>query len=100
MAILNVFGQLGPLLGTRLYPDSDKPYFIRGMSICAGFMLLVAVLAIALRRVLMKANDRAQNASVYEMVGQSDGAGDVHNVSSMTGAVGCPQERADFAFLL
>ena len=25
IALLNIFGQLGPLLGTRLYPDKDKP---------------------------------------------------------------------------
>ncbi|ERF68332.1 hypothetical protein EPUS_02788 [Endocarpon pusillum Z07020] len=31
LAILNVVGQCGPLVGTRLYPESDAPFFVRGM---------------------------------------------------------------------
>ncbi|KAL4925459.1 putative MFS transporter [Aspergillus undulatus] len=56
VAILNVIGQCGPLLGTRLYPESDGPLYVRGMSVCAGFMGLVAVLAVALRVSLQRAN--------------------------------------------
>ena len=59
MAILNVIGQCGPLLGTRLYPDSDGPFYVRGMLVCAGFMGLVAVLTISLRWVLVRANRAA-----------------------------------------
>ncbi|KAK4494609.1 hypothetical protein PRZ48_013965 [Zasmidium cellare] len=56
MAVLNVIGQMGPLLGTRLYPDSDAPYFVTGMSVCAVAMALVAVLAFVLRLVLQREN--------------------------------------------
>jgi len=56
MAMLNLIGQLGPLVGTRLYPDSDAPYYVRGMSVCAGFMGVVAVLAAVLRWVLKREN--------------------------------------------
>ena len=56
VAMLNIIGQLGPLLGTRLYPEEDKPFYARGMSICAAFMALVAVLAWVLRRILKRAN--------------------------------------------
>ncbi|KAL5337726.1 major facilitator superfamily domain-containing protein [Aspergillus crustosus] len=45
VAILNVIGQCGPLLGTRLYPAADGPWYVRGMGVCAGFMAFVAVLA-------------------------------------------------------
>ncbi|KAL8709932.1 MAG: hypothetical protein Q9220_005382 [cf. Caloplaca sp. 1 TL-2023] len=41
VAILNIIGQLGPFVGTALYPESDKPYYVRGMAACAAFMLLV-----------------------------------------------------------
>jgi phosphatidylinositol 3,5-bisphosphate 5-phosphatase len=58
MAMLNIIGQCGPLLGTRLYPNSDKPYFVKGMTICAFFMFLVFVLAVGLRAVLKRANAR------------------------------------------
>ncbi|ODM19630.1 hypothetical protein SI65_04615 [Aspergillus cristatus] len=56
VAILNIIGQCGPLLGTRLYPESDGPWYIRGMAVCSFFMLLVAVLAFALRIILHRAN--------------------------------------------
>lgn len=66
VAILNLIGQCGPLLGTRLYPDSDGPWYIRGMAVCSFFMLLVAVLAFALRVILQRAN-RAQSSDGMEM---------------------------------
>jgi MFS family permease len=56
MAVLNVIGQMGPLLGTRLYPDADKPYFVKGMSVCAGAMAVVLILATSLRFVLIREN--------------------------------------------
>lgn len=56
MAMLNVIGQCGPLVGTRLYPDSDRPYYVRGMAICAVFMFTVAALAMLLRVVLIREN--------------------------------------------
>ncbi|OAX79911.1 hypothetical protein ACJ72_05767 [Emergomyces africanus] len=59
MAILNIIGQCGPLVGTRLYPHTDGPWYVRGMAVCALFMLLVAALAFVLRRLLRKENERA-----------------------------------------
>ena len=58
VAMLNLIGQLGPLLGTRLYPDSDAPYHVKGMAICSAFMLLVAVLAFILRSILAIENKK------------------------------------------
>lgn len=58
MTILNVVGQLGPLIGTRLYPDADRPYFVRGMVACAVAMAVVGVLALVLRVVLVRENER------------------------------------------
>lgn len=58
VAMLNLFGQFGPLVGTRLYPDSDKPYYVKGMAVCSGFMFLVAVLALVLRKLLARENER------------------------------------------
>ncbi|KKY26845.1 putative mfs transporter [Diplodia seriata] len=31
MAVLNVVGQCGPLLGTRLFPEEEGPYYVRGL---------------------------------------------------------------------
>jgi MFS family permease len=58
IAVLNVVGQMGPLIGTRLYPDVEGPYYLNGMIVCAVAMGMVAVLAFALRLVLSRENDR------------------------------------------
>ncbi|KAF6235417.1 hypothetical protein HO173_006613 [Letharia columbiana] len=57
VVMLNLLGQFGPLVGTRLYPDSDKPYYVKGMAVCSLFMFLVALLAWWLRRLLTRENE-------------------------------------------
>lgn len=56
IVILNIIGQCGPLLGTRLYPASDGPWYVRGMATCSFFMVVVAILAISLRIVFQRMN--------------------------------------------
>ncbi|KAL1902254.1 hypothetical protein Sste5346_001230 [Sporothrix stenoceras] len=55
-ALFQVVGQCGPLLGTRLYPNTDAPLFLRGMRTMAAAMLGVAVLAVVLTIVLRRRN--------------------------------------------
>lgn len=69
MAILNVIGQMGPLLGTSIFPDEDGPYYVKGMTVCAGFMLLAGILAAVLRWVLIKENKNAGEARGGEYAG-------------------------------
>ena len=58
IVILNLIGQCGPLLGTRIYPVSEKPYYKKGMWVCAAFLLLNICLALALRTLLAWKNRR------------------------------------------
>lgn len=58
MAILNMIGQVGPLVGTSIFPDEDGPYFVKGMSVCVAFMLLVGIFAAFLTLVLMGENEK------------------------------------------
>lgn len=58
-AIMQVVGQTGPLIGTRLYPKDDRPWFTGGMGVCAAAMFGVAGLALGLRVYLARANRRA-----------------------------------------
>jgi hypothetical protein len=60
IAVLQFFGQCGPLLGTRLYPASDGPLYTRGMLVCTCFTGAVAVLAYMLRIVILRENRRRQ----------------------------------------
>ena len=69
VAMLNVIGQLGPLIGTHLYPESDGPYYVKGMWVCAAFMALVGFLSLALRLVLAAKN---RTSSGYVAVGDED----------------------------
>lgn len=54
--ILNVVGQCGPLLGTRLYPTTEGPRYVKGQAVCAAFMFFTALLVLALRVLLVWEN--------------------------------------------
>lgn len=57
-ALLQLVGQCGPLVGTRLYPDRDGPFYTPGMRACALAMLAMALLAAVLRVYLRYWNRR------------------------------------------
>ncbi|KAF2134530.1 pantothenate transporter liz1 [Dothidotthia symphoricarpi CBS 119687] len=58
IVILNLIGQCGPLLGTRLYPTKEGPFYVKGQSVCAAFMFLFCILALGLRTVLVWENKK------------------------------------------
>jgi MFS family permease len=60
MALLNIIGQCGPLLGTRIYPKSEGPYYRKGFIICAAFMFFNGFLALVLRTLLQKQNKKLE----------------------------------------
>ncbi|KAH8653238.1 MFS transporter-like protein [Tricladium varicosporioides] len=73
IAILNLIGQCGPLLGTRIYPATDGPRYKLGMWTCAGFLLFNGFLAIALRTLLVWENKMLDEK--YGLVGEQDANG-------------------------
>ncbi|KAL6710534.1 hypothetical protein ACN47E_008582 [Coniothyrium glycines] len=72
IVLLNLIGQCGPLLGTRLYPTSEGPHYIKGQSICAGFMFLFCLLALLLRALLVWENKKLDKK--YGIVAQQKSA--------------------------
>lgn len=68
IAMLNIIGQCGPLLGTRIFPVTDKPYYVKGMSICAAFMFFNALLALLLRTYFAWENKRLEAAERAQAV--------------------------------
>jgi MFS family permease len=75
-AMLQLIGQCGPLIGTRLYPDKDAPYYTPGMASCAAAMVGVAILAVILRVYLSMKNRRpeiAKEAEYTEVRNEEDG---------------------------
>ncbi|KAK9312823.1 major facilitator superfamily domain-containing protein [Lipomyces starkeyi] len=59
IVLLQMVGQCGPILGTRLYPATEEPRYVKGMSLCAAFMFFNALLALVLRTYLIWENKRA-----------------------------------------
>ena len=59
MALLQMIGQCGPILGTRLYPAKEGKYYVKGMAVCAAFMFFNALLALVLRTYLAWLNKLA-----------------------------------------
>ncbi|EHL03266.1 putative Uncharacterized transporter [Glarea lozoyensis 74030] len=73
-AILQVIGQCGPLVGTRLYPDEEAPYYVKGMGVCALSMVCVAMLAGVLRFWLaMKNREMEGGTGEYAKLGGGGG---------------------------
>lgn len=100
MTILNVIGQCGPLVGVRLFPKEEGPYYVKGMAVCAAFMLGVALLAGVLRIYLLRLNGRVGREAEYEMVGMKDeGAVDAED-ALMGGGKLRVQGRDAFRFML
>lgn len=82
IAILNIIGQCGPILGTRLYPTDEKPHYTKGMAVCAAFMFFNAFLALTLRTYLARQNAQAERdeAAVREaMAGEKTASVAVEN---------------------
>ncbi|CAG8022823.1 unnamed protein product [Penicillium olsonii] len=56
--IMMTVGQCGPLLGTNVFPDADKPFYRKGSWICCAFALLSAATASTLSFLLWRENKR------------------------------------------
>lgn len=62
--ILATIGQCGPLLGTNMFPDDEKPVFRKGMWVSASFSLLVVVLSVLLSLWLRHENQKLDRQGV------------------------------------
>ena len=91
VVMLNLLGQFGPLVGTRLYPDSDKPYYVKGMAVCSVFMFLVSLQAWWLRRRLIKENERWKEVGMTIENGEEEEA--------LVDSIG-PRANARFKFIV
>lgn len=76
VAMLNVVGQTGPLVGVHLFPKRQAPYYVQGMAICAVFMALVGVLSLFLRRIFLTKN-RKVNAVYAKLENEGCDGGSV-----------------------
>ncbi|KAL7917602.1 major facilitator superfamily domain-containing protein [Trichoderma austrokoningii] len=91
IVLLNVIGQCGPLLGTRLYPTNEGPFYVKGQSVCAAFMFFTTLLVIGLRFLLVRENKRLdqkygtieeQKARLVEARGQGEETAQIEAVEN------------------
>jgi MFS family permease len=69
-AMLQLIGQCGPLVGTRLYPEEEAPLYLKGMMSCAGAMVIVALLSLVLKFYLQRKNKLGMGRGEYGEVGE------------------------------
>ncbi|CAI6275050.1 unnamed protein product [Periconia digitata] len=69
VAMMNIIGQMGPLVGTSIFPEEDGPWYVKGMSVCASFMLLAGILAAVLRVVILRENRVKERERRKEFIG-------------------------------
>ena len=68
--ILATIGQFGPLLGTNVFPNSEKPFFRKGMWISAAFCLFAGFLAICLSSILIWENKKMEREGLIPKKGE------------------------------
>lgn len=104
MAILNVIGQCGPLLGTRLYPEEDGPYYVKGMMVCGIFMVVVAALSFTLRVILQRENRllEIKRAPFLETGRQSAADGEIEGLIESSLRTSAPQRPSgeEFTYII
>jgi len=82
--ILATMGQLGPLLGTNVFPASQKPYYRTGMWISAAFCFFVGCLAIILSLILIAENRKMEKAGTIPQQGETRRESVQHGIADET----------------
>lgn len=93
-AILQIVGQCGPLVGTRLYPETQAPFYRQGMGVCAGVMAVVALLGGGLRGWLGRENMRLERGEGME------GHGDEEEGRGLVGDGKARERGREFRYML
>ncbi|GAO13544.1 hypothetical protein UVI_02015820 [Ustilaginoidea virens] len=58
LVLINVVGQCGAVMSSRIYPNEEGPRYVKGHSVCAAFMFFAVILALVLRCLLVWDNNR------------------------------------------
>ncbi|KAK5996346.1 MFS transporter prlL [Cladobotryum mycophilum] len=58
LVLINVVGQCGSVMSSRIYPATEAPRYIKGQYICAAFMFFTTLLAFTLRLLLVRNNKK------------------------------------------
>lgn len=93
LVLFGTIGQCGPILGTRLFPVSDAPYYRKGMFVSGGLLFAGCVLA-SLTSAFLFWKNRKREAKMAALAGGSGGGG---SSSSADEAMEKTEERDEVA---
>ncbi|TQV96064.1 MFS transporter [Cordyceps javanica] len=101
-ALMQFIGQLGTLIGTRLYPDRDGPYYTTGHRVCAAVLLGAAVCAFVLRSYLKRLNRKLAEEEDNSPYGRVLGAvGQDHDEAErLVGSAAYKSPSSSFRYML
>lgn len=74
LIIFATIGQCGPLLGTRLFPAKEKPYYVKGTAISAGLLLFGVIVSARLSFRFWSINRRRDREDATMAQADSDAA--------------------------
>jgi hypothetical protein len=72
-AIMYTIGQCGPLLGTNVFPASEKPHYRKGLWISASMCFMVAILAVLLSLYIIWENKKIDTEGDVRETPEADG---------------------------
>lgn len=82
LAIFGMVGQCGPILGARLFPKTDQPWYSKGMWTCAGILFaaagLTAILSLCLRYQNKRRDDKFGKSDLDYVPPEVSDKGDDH----------------------
>lgn len=83
--ILHIFGLTGPILGTRLFPKTEAPHYLKGIWITVGFISFTLVLSAVYRVYLMRENKKLdkKHGTLTELAHKSGEEVDIQMMRSM-----------------
>lgn len=101
-AMMQFIGQLGTLIGTRLYPDRDGPYYTTGHRVCAAVLLGAAVCAFLLRSYLKRLNRKLDEKEANNPYSHGLGAAgqDHDEAERLVGSAGYRSSDHSFRYMI
>lgn len=74
LVMFGAIGQVGPILGTRLFPANEAPYYVKGMSVSAGMLLLGTLITLITLGFLWRINRKRDFEMKQRMQAEEKGS--------------------------
>lgn len=99
-AMMQFIGQLGTLVGTRLYPDRDGPYYTTGHRVCAAVLLGAAACAFILQFYLKHLNRKLAEKETNDPYGHGAAGQNRDEAERLVGSTGNGSSGNSFRYMI